>query len=267
MTAAWPRLDRELAAWGAAGRRATLWLRDDDACRDSTELQRLLDIACSCDAPVALAVIPAGLEPSLVAAVARCDRASVLQHGYAHRNHAPAGARSCELGGHRSVAATLAELVVGFDGLEGAFGERFLPVLVPPWNRIDSDVTARLPGAGFRALSTFGPRAAPQAAAGLAQCNTHVDLIAWRRDRAFIGAEAAIDRIVGHLQARRGGGVDPAEPTGLLTHHLALDDAAWSFLADFVIRTRAHDAVAWLDAGAIFGARGPRGAAISARSA
>lgn len=250
----WSPLERELDLWRDSGQVATLWLRDDDACRDSTDLQRLLDIARSCDAPVALAVIPAGLEASLVAAIARCDRASVVQHGYAHRNHAPAGARSCELGGHRSVAVTLAELVAGFDGLESAFGERFLPVLVPPWNRIDSDVIARLPSAGFRALSTFGPRAAPVAAPGLAQCNAHVDLIAWRRDRAFIGAEAAIDRIVGHLQARRGGGVDRAEPTGLLTHHLALDEAAWSFLADFVMRTRAHDAVAWLDAGAIFGA-------------
>lgn len=254
MTAAWGRLDRELAAWRAAGRRATLWLRDDDACRDSTALQRLLDIARSHDAPVTLAVIPAGLEPSLVAAVAQCGNATVVQHGYAHRNHAPAGARSCELGGHRPAGVTVAELVLGFDRLAPAFGERFLPVLVPPWNRIADAVVEHLPRAGFRGLSTFGPRAAPVAAAGLAQCNAHVDLIAWRRDRAFIGAEAAIDRIVGHLQARRSGGVDPGEPTGLLTHHLALDEAAWLFLADLVARTRAHGAAAWLEAGAIFGA-------------
>ena len=104
------------------------------------------------------------------------------------------------------------------------------PLLVPPWNRIDPRVIARLPAAGYVALSTFGPRPAPWAAPGVVQCNTHVDLIAWRQDRAFIGADRAIERTVAHLRARREGHVDSVEPTGILTHHLDFDDAAWAFL-------------------------------------
>lgn len=249
---AWSRLGDELDAWRASGRRATFWLRDDDACGDSAALRRLLDIARSNDVPVTLAAIPAALEPSLCAAVAQFANATVVQHGYAHRNHAPPGARSCELGKHRPAAVSAAELVDGLGRLARAFGKRFMPVLVPPWNRIDADVIARLPDAGFRGLSTFGPRTAPCAAAGLAQCNTHVDLIAWRRGRAFIGAEAAIDRVVGHLHARREGNADSAEPTGVLTHHIVMTDEAWQFLADFTARTRAHDAAAWLDTDAAF---------------
>ncbi len=127
------------------------------------------------------------------------------------------------------MSQTLAELASGRASLASGFGPRFRPVLVPPWNRIDPLVVARLPEAGFAGLSTFGPRAAVHPVPGLVQCNTHVDLIAWRRDRAFIGVDAAIDRLVLHLESRRAGVGDPAEPTGILTHHLDLDAPAWRF--------------------------------------
>ena len=249
----WRRLDSELDAWRERGRRVTLWLRDDDACRDSPALRRLLGVARAMEVPVALAAIPAALEASLVDAVLESEMATVVQHGFAHRNHAPPGARNWELGAHRPADATIAELQVGFGALERAFGTRFAAVLVPPWNRIDPELISRLPDAGFHGLSTYGPRPAACPAPGVAQCNTHVDLIAWRRDRAFVGAEAAIDLLVDHLYARREGRVDPPEPTGILTHHLDLDDAAWNFLTDLIARTRKHGAVAWLDVGAAFG--------------
>jgi hypothetical protein len=263
----WRRLNRELDAWRAAGRCATLWCRDDDACRDSAALRRLLAIAHANDVPVALAAIPALLEPSLGDAVAQSEIATVVQHGYAHRNHAPPGARNWELGPHRPAAVSAAELAQGQDLLRHGFGGRFTAVLVPPWNRIDPAVVALLPGAGFHGLSTFGPRAAPSPVPGIAQCNTHVDLIAWRRDRVFIGADAAIDRLAEHLQARREGTADPSEPTGILTHHLDLTDAAWQFLAHLMAHTRAHDAAAWLDVRAVFGAGDATAPVISARSA
>jgi len=84
------------------------------------------------------------------------------------------------------------------------------------------------------------------------QCNTHVDVIAWQHERAFIGDEAAVDRLVAHLRARRDGTSDPEEPTGLLTHHLDMGDAAWRFVAELVTRTREQGA-AWLDVATTFG--------------
>lgn len=247
----WQRLERELDAWRERGQRATLWCRDDDACHDSPALQRLLQIVGASEVPVALAAIPAALEPSLVDAVARCAQATIVQHGYAHRNHASHGGRNGELGAHRPAEVVVAELVIGRDVLERSFGERFSALLVPPWNRIDDAVIARLPAARFHGLSTFGPRSAVQPAPGIVQCNTHVDLIAWRRDRAFIGADAAIDRLVGHLRARREGSVDAKEPTGILTHHLNFEPDTWAFLALLVARTRQHEAAIWLDVGEV----------------
>ena len=249
----WRRLDSELDGWRDSGRRVTLWWRDDDACRDSPALRRLFGVARGMDVPVALATIPAALEASLVDAVRESATATVVQHGYAHRNYAPPEARNWELGAHRPVDSIIAELQEGFGALEQAFGTRFAAVLVPPWNRIDPEVISRLPGARFHGLSTYGPRATACPAPGVTQCNTHVDLIAWRHARAFVGAEAAIDLLVDHLNARREGTADPSEPTGILTHHLDLSDAAWNFLTGLIARTREHGAVTWLDAGAAFG--------------
>jgi peptidoglycan/xylan/chitin deacetylase (PgdA/CDA1 family) len=261
---AWSGLEREFEAGRDAGRTATFWLRDDDACRDSDALQRLLRTVDDHAVPLALAVIPAALQPDLVAAIASHAGVTVLQHGYAHVNHAGPGARACELGAERSPAAVVHELVAGRARLADTFGGRFSPTLVPPWNRIDDDVVARLPVAGYRGLSTFGARRAALAAPGLAQCNAHVDPIAWRRDRAFIGADKAIERTVAHLRARREGGIDAQEPTGILTHHLAFDAPAWPFLDALLARTCAHGAAKWLDAHAILD---PESAITCARSA
>jgi peptidoglycan/xylan/chitin deacetylase (PgdA/CDA1 family) len=251
---AWSGLERELDAWRDEGRTATFWLRDDDACRDNDALQRLLRIADGHAVPLALAVIPAALQPDLVAAIASHAGVTVLQHGYAHANHAAPGTRACELGAERSTAAVVQELATGRARLAEAFGGRFLPALVPPWNRIDDGVVARLPGEGYRGLSTFGARKAALAAPGLAQCNAHVDPIAWRRDRAFIGTDQALERTVAHLRARREAGVDAQEPTGILTHHLAFDAPAWPFLDELLARTRAHGAATWVGAHAILDA-------------
>src|SRR6185436_17973343 len=107
-----------------------------------------------------------------------------------------------------------------------------------------------LPDAGFRGLSTFGARTCEPPA--IVQCNTHVDLIAWRRGRLFIGEDAAIERLVAHLGARRESRADSTEPTGILTHHLDLDGDAWSFLEELAVRTQAHGSATWIAAQAVF---------------
>jgi len=257
-------LVRELDRWEALGRRATLWLRDDDACRDSPPLRRLLALAGEHDVPVAIAAIPAAVDATLDAAIAQCGRATLVQHGYAHRNHAPPGERSAEFGPGRHLHVRLDELRRGRERLAHAFGARFVPVLVPPWNRLADDVLPHLPGARFVALSRFGPRAASEAAACLPQTNAHVDPIAWRRDRQFVGTDAAVERLTAHLRARRERACDADEPTGLLTHHLAFGDAAWRFVDDLLALTRRHPAVAWLDVAQAFA---PATLATCARSA
>lgn len=257
MTANFQPLLSELDAWRALGRQATLWWRDDDAGCDTEALRNLLGIAGTHRVPLAIAAVPASADRTLVDAIASCAEAMVVQHGFAHRNHARAGERSAELGGDRPLDARLAELAAGRDVLSRMFASRFAPLLVPPWNRIADDLVAALPGAGMHGLSCFGPRESAVPAPGLTQVNTHVDLIAWRRGRRFIGAEAAVDRVASHLRARRTGDVDAEEPTGILTHHLAFEGAAFDFMAELCASTRAHPAVEWLDVQRVFAGSTP----------
>jgi hypothetical protein len=216
----WPELAAALDAIAEDGKAIRVWWRDDDAGRDHPKLERLLELALRRGLPVALAVVPAWLEDTAQARIAASPHASVLQHGFAHRNHAPAGTKSCELGG-RAIDVTLAELAEGRATLVDAFGASFLAVLVPPWSRIDPRLIGRLTACGFCGLSTFGRRAAP-VAAGLAQVNTHLDPIDWRGERLFVGEVAALERLIAML--------DPDEPIGILSHHLAMDEPGWQFL-------------------------------------
>jgi hypothetical protein len=82
--------------------------------------------------------------------------------------------------------------------------------------------------------------------------NIHVDLVAWTGGRGFIGEDAALDGLVGHLRARRLRAVCADEPTGILTHHLIQDEATDAFLDQLIAVSIAYPAVRWLDAGEIF---------------
>jgi hypothetical protein len=247
--AEWDALARELDTWSANGRGVTLWWRDDDAARAGPELDRLL--AAAAGVPLALAVIPAAAERSLALRLAREDAVSVLQHGWMHRNHAPPGERAAELGPHRAGATVLAELAAGWRALEALLGRWFLPILTPPWNRIAEGLVPALAAAGYRGLSTHGPRARREASPGLVQVNAHVDLVDWRA-RRFLGAPRALRRLVDHLAARRAGRADAAEPTGILTHHLVMDAESLRFVERLVAATRGHRAVRWIAAAEAF---------------
>ena len=242
----------ELDLWAAMGRRATLWWRDDDASAATPALRRLLALAESQRVPVAVAAIPATMDPRAAQAIGACGMCTVVQHGIAHANHAPASEKRSELGAHRAVSIVAGQLERGRDALSAAFGAQFLPVLVPPWNRIAQAVVQALPPLGYRGLSTFGPRAAFAPVDRLVECNTHVDPIAWRVDRSFVGAARATADLAAHLAARRERRVDAAEPTGLLTHHLDFDDAAWRFVDELFTMTREHRAAQWLAPAAVF---------------
>ncbi len=252
----WAALDRELALWAAAGRTATLWWRDDDAADAGPALDRLLDIAAQHGVPLALAVIPDAATPALAGRLARAGAGvAVLQHGFAHRNHAQAPAKKAELGAGRPAAAALAELHTGrirLAALCADIGDRPLPVVVPPWNRIAPEVVAGLAGAGFAGLSSFGARTGARPAPGLLQVNAHVDIVDWHGGRGFVGEAVALGRMVDHLAARRLGRVDETEPTGLMSHHLAHDAACWRFCDRLAARVAGQRAAIWLDAPSIF---------------
>ncbi|TBC66404.1 polysaccharide deacetylase (plasmid) [Rhizobium leguminosarum] len=242
---AWDPLRRELDRWQAAGRVARFWLRDDDAVEPTQALETLMALTGESGVPLMLAVIPGLTGEALAARLAAETAITVAVHGWSHTNHAGPEAKKQELGGDRPAEAVLGELGEGFRLLQRLHPARFLPLLVPPWNRIDAALIPALPALGFAALSVYG-RAKQNGPMPL--LNTHVDIIDWHGTRGGRGEAELVAELVAEL-ADRFAGSD--EPVGVLTHHLVHDTAAWDFLSALFAVTTRHPAVRWSSASAL----------------
>jgi hypothetical protein len=247
-------LDDALSRTEDAGVSLDLWWRDDDAVAATPALERLLGLSKRCGVPVALAVIPARVETSLAPRLAEAAGMAVLVHGLSHANHTPSGARKAELGPHRPLDAMAADLAEGLRLAMGSFGDRVLPVLAPPWNRIAPALVPTLPDLGYAGLSAFGPRPARNPTPGLRQVNTHLDPIDWRGGRGLRDRDRLEADLAEAVLARVNGATD--EPIGLLTHHAVHDEAIWSFCERVWERLSRSSAVRYPGVAALFSDEG-----------
>ena len=198
-------------------RKPVFWLRDDDAVGLTPALERLLSLVQKNHVPVALAVVPDLAEPDLFERIG--EGVSLLQHGCDHRNRAGPGEKKTEFPAGEALQEALDRLHRAHERLVSMGGDRVLPVVAPPWNRLRRELAAALPRIGIKGLSGYGDQ---EPLPDLIQCNTHVDVVAWRDGKRFIGeAEAARLALT---YARKD------KPVGWLTHHAVQDAAAWRFL-------------------------------------
>jgi hypothetical protein len=249
----WDGLAEELAAWQASGRRASFWWRDDDAVAATPALERLVDLSARAGAPIGVAAIPKLIEPSLARAVAGHSTVWLLQHGFAHIDHAKGREKGAwELGLHRPMAIVLGELEAGRAIMQPAFGAQFLPVVAAPWNHIDPQLMPGLRARDYRGVSSYGERPLFPPLPGFVEANIHFDVSNWKHGARFRGEAAALEMIVGHLRRRRSGEAEWDEPTGIVTHHAALDEASWHFMADLLAFVDRHPAAVWLSPKEIF---------------
>lgn len=232
--ATWQELETELTLWRDAGVRPTFWWRDDDTVAPTDDLDRLIAIAEAQDAPLHLAVIPAGLSPHLAPRLATAPLVYTLQHGLAHKNHETKPLRASEVGVSRDTDLQRADLAKGWRLMAEAGLPRRLPVFVPPWNRIAQTTLPVLAEMGYAAVSTFD--AAPDPAPGLPQINGHIDPIRWKGGAHFSGTEKTLEQCLRHLRQRRTGAVAQSETTGFVTHHLQHDAGTWDFTQEFLAR-------------------------------
>ncbi len=227
-----------LDRWADAGQVASFWLRDDDAVEPTPALDRFLAVAGQYAIPATLAVIPAGTDARLAERLGTQTGISIAVHGWSHRNHAGPQEKKQELGAQRPAQVVLHELSRGFRLLADWHGQRFVPLLVPPWNRIDAALVPQLPSLGFRALSVYG-REKPSA---IPLVNTHVDVMDWHGTRGGRDTGALVGEIVARLEemSKSGGSM------GLLTHHLVHDEAVWSFMQALFEATFGHPGCRWV---------------------
>lgn len=242
-------LTEELQRAADQGLSVPLWWRDDDAIHPSGKLERLVTLTSRFGIRPLLAVIPSKASSDLADWLTEAD-ADVAQHGYAHANHAPIGSKSCEFPEQLSTKTARKLLHAGHRRMDAVFGQAWLPIFVPPWNRIAARHCALLSDCGFKIFSGFGE--APALPDGLRPLNVHVDVMQWRPERRFLGTEACLAALTREVARRRhaaskDGGVS-VEPLGLMTHHLVHDEETWAFLEALTDYLAGIPAVRWVQA-------------------
>lgn len=211
------------------------WLRDDDAIEPSEPLDCLLALTETYSVPVTLAVIPALTGKALAQYLGHFHQVAVAVHGWSHVNHAPQGEKKQELGTHRPIGDILSELERGYSLLAAVHEPRFVPLLVPPWNRISPVIVERLHELGYRGLSIFGD----STAASITMINTHVDLIDWKGTRGGRDHDTLATELIEQIQST-------TNPVGILTHHLVHDDGVWGFLDQLFSITNEQPGCKWV---------------------
>lgn len=216
---------------------ADFWLRDDDAVEPTPALDRFLDLCGEFAVASTLAVIPEPTGDALAARLEKHSDVDVAVHGWAHRNHAGPQEKKRELGLHRPLDLVLEELRQGLAKLQALHGDQCVPMLVPPWNRIDAAVVECLPDLGYKALSVYGP----EEENSLPLLNTHIDVIDWRGSRGGKDHDTLFADIAMRIRTAH----DSGRMTGILTHHLDHDETVWAFLRSLFEVTSSHPACRW----------------------
>ncbi len=229
----------------ARSRTIDFWWRDDDAEDTTSALDDLLTLARRHSLPLGLAVVPKGATEALAVRLKSEPSVAVLQHGWAHKTHAVAGEKKIELGGELPVSEVLDKLKRGFVQLRGLFAEQFLPVLVPPWNRISDAVRDARGSVGLAGLSTSGPESPHEPH----QVNVHVDIFEWRPARRQLSRAEGFERLAAEVERRLAGA---HEPLGIMTHHLVHEDASWAFLDEMFAMLTEHRATRWPEVRRLF---------------
>lgn len=208
----------------------TLFFRDDDAGWDMAALDALLDIFAESHCPIDLAAIPGVLDS---ASAHRLDTwrkthpgIGIHQHGFAHVDHEPAGARKCEFGPARPVEAQIRDIAEGRERLADLLGETD-PIFTPPWNRCEPETIDRLGSLGFAAYS--GDRIAA-GAPGLGQIPVAFD---WDRQRREGSLETALAEALAAAST----------PFGVMFHHATLNCADREYVREFLELLSVHEAV------------------------
>jgi hypothetical protein len=244
----WLPLRDELVRREDAGFQTHLWLRDDDATQPTAALDRLLDLTGQYAIPVTIAAVPAQSADALAQHLAGFGHATPVIHGLNHVNYAPGGEKKQELGNHRPLESVLSDLTSAIQRMANLHGKKLVAMLVPPWNRIGTNVLPHLSQLGFTALSCFGDA---QCETTVPVFNTQIDLIDWHGTRGCHNHAMLVTGLAEYLQ-RPG---QTADPIGILGHHLVHDEAAWRFLEELFALTYGFSGCRWMSAAELIDAR------------
>lgn len=209
----------------------TLFFRDDDAGWSMDGLDAMLGRFAEADCPVDLAVIPAVLSEKTALHLNdwRLQHAGIglHQHGYAHINYEPSGARKCEFGSARPIERQCADIMIGRERLLNMLGESDA-IFTPPWNRCSQETVSRLGAIGFCGFSV--DHAVEHSGDSLTMIPIAFD---WDRMRREARLENALADTLAVAEGR----------AGIMLHHATLEAEDLDRLTDFLCLATAHAAV------------------------
>jgi hypothetical protein len=240
----------ELGLWADAGIAARFWCRDDDAAADVPQLRRLLDVARDSDISIALAVIPERADDSLGRLVST-ENCCIWQHGWGHHFH-----HAGEFGEARPLDLMVRDALAGQRALDRLLGPSgWQRVFVPPNHALSMPFKSLIPSLGYLGVSA-GVQLTPPLD-HVVEVNAEIDVMNWPEGKIL--SESAICRMIAdQLRSRRTGSIPIDRPIGLLTHHLAFDDDAWTFMFRLFALLRSHNGVEVVRADTLFGPDRPR---------
>jgi hypothetical protein len=206
-----------------------LFFRNDDVDEDEPSLWRLVRLFLQRNTPINLGVIPGRLTEACGELLAQSVSAApalleLNQHGWRHLNHEREG-RKCEFGPSRTFQELLADIAQGQSRMNEAFGPRWFPVFIPPWNRCAEGAYRALDQLGFRALSA---KQGNSVVTGyrFKEISITLDLYRWRGGACLKPSEEIFDELIAQLSR--------LQTIGVMLHHKVMDERAFSFLGSML---------------------------------
>jgi hypothetical protein len=137
-----------------------LFIRNDDVWTLDQSFRAFFDLMLGQKIPVVYGVIPAKLQEDAARFLRRAkekdpELLDIVQHGYAHVNHAPAGDHhKYEFGETRTYAEQYEDIAKGMQIMRHAFGESLTPGFIPPYHSDDASTIDAIEALGIPLYSS-----------------------------------------------------------------------------------------------------------------
>lgn len=208
-------------------------LRNDDFGWEEPRFLRLYELCAQAAFTLSAAAIPEECRDLDSWQFEDAKYLELTLHGYAHRNHQLEGKKG-EFMDARPLETALTELSIGHKFLQERYPDLYVPVFIPPWNRVSDEIVEKLSSVGCKALSRFGANRINQK---FPEFNAQIDLHT-RKDGGYASVEGVLADMENAWEAQAEG-----EPrfVGLMLHHGKMQDADYSFLAKLFEAFKGHE--------------------------
>ncbi|MEJ5299868.1 MAG: hypothetical protein WHS38_02645 [Thermodesulforhabdaceae bacterium] len=214
-----------------------IFFRADDIGIPGVAFNALCKIFRYFEVPLALAVVPAWINKKRIDQLFQMASPSETlwswhQHGWRHTNWEKDG-KKAEFGPSRTENQKWQDLWKGLNKMKEIFGNAFVPVFTPPWNRISPEVFTLLYNLGFKAISTDQKKVTKQRS--LRIFRIYIDL--HTRKASQKGSD--FDHLIEDCKQL----FATSEPAGIMIHHNRMNLNAFLFIANFIEVARKNTSI------------------------